>query len=78
MSKVSEFPDVTGQIFEIMRPERQTVPLVFASPHSGRNYPTDFVAESALDPVTLRRSEDSVVDELFAAAPEFGAPLLKA
>ena len=78
MSKVSEFSDVTGETFEIMRPERQTVPLVFASPHSGRNYPTDFVAESALDPVTLRRSEDSFVDELFAAAPEFGAPLLKA
>ena len=78
MGKVSEFPDVTGQIFEIMRPERQAVPLVFASPHSGRNYPTAFVAGSALDPVTLRRSEDSFVDELFAAAPEFGAPLLKA
>ena len=78
MSKVRDSSNVTGQIFEIMRPERQTVPLVFASPHSGRNYPTDFVAGSALDPVTLRRSEDSFVDELFAAAPEFGAPLLKA
>ena len=78
MSTVSEPPAVTGQNVEIMRPERQTVPLVFASPHSGRNYPTDFVDGSALDPVALRRSEDSFVDELFAAAPEFGAPLLKA
>ncbi len=67
-----------GQNVEIMRPERQTVPLVFASPHSGRDYPDDFVANAALDPVALRRSEDSFVDELFAAAPAFGAPLLKA
>ena len=29
-------------------------------------------------PVTLRRSEDCYVDELFAAAPEHGAPLLRA
>ena len=26
----------------------------------------------------LRRSEDSFVDEIFAAAPEFGAPLIRA
>ena len=75
---ISDPSAVTGQNVEIMRPERQTVPLVFASPHSGREYPNDFVANSALDPVALRRSEDSFVDELFAAAPEFGAPLLKA
>lgn len=31
---------------------------------------------SRLDPVRLRASEDALVDELFAAAPEFGAPLL--
>jgi N-formylglutamate amidohydrolase len=61
-----------------MRPERQTVPLVFTSPHSGRDYPPAFVAASVLDPVALRRSEDSYVDELFAAAPRLGAPLLKA
>jgi N-formylglutamate amidohydrolase len=78
MSTVSEPSGGTGQNVEIVRPERRTVPLVFASPHSGRNYPADFVAASALDPVALRRSEDSFVDELFAAAPEFGAPLLKA
>ena len=78
MSTVSEPSGGTGQNVEIVWPERRTVPLVFASPHSGRNYPTDFVAASALDPVALRRSEDSFVDELFAAAPRFGAPLLKA
>lgn len=78
MSTVSPPPAETDQHWEIMRPERQTVPLVFASPHSGRDYPPAFIAASALDPVALRRSEDSYVDELFAAAPKFGAPLLKA
>jgi N-formylglutamate amidohydrolase len=64
--------------FEIQAPASQTVPLVFSSPHSGRDYPAEFLAQSRLDPLTLRRSEDSYVDELFAAAPEHGAPLLRA
>lgn len=64
--------------FAICRPARQTMPVVFASPHSGQDYPPDFVAEARLDPLALRRSEDSFVDELFAAAPAHGAPLLAA
>ena len=64
--------------FIVKQPEAQTVPLVFASPHSGRDYPADFVAGSRLDPITLRRSEDGFVDDLFAAAPDYGAPLLRA
>ncbi len=62
----------------LMRPARQAMPLVFASPHSGRAYPADFVAAARLDPLSLRRSEDSFVEELFAAAPNQGAPLLAA
>jgi N-formylglutamate amidohydrolase len=64
--------------FKVLHPATQTVPLVFASPHSGRDYPPNFVADARLDPLTLRRSEDSFVDELFAAAPDCGAPLLAA
>lgn len=52
--------------------------MVFSSPHSGDDYPADFVAASRLSALELRRSEDSFVDELFAAAPEEGAPLLHA
>lgn len=63
---------------EVLRPLRQTMPVVFASPHSGRLYPADFVAAARLDPLGLRRSEDSFVDELFADAPGHGAPLLAA
>ncbi len=62
----------------LARPERQSVPLVFVSAHSGRDYPAEFVAAARLDGLTLRRSEDGFVDELFAAAPSFGAPLLAA
>jgi len=60
------------------RPAAQTTPLVFTSPHSGRCYPAAFLAASRLDALGLRRSEDSFVDELFAAAAEFGAPLVRA
>ena len=62
----------------VLRPARQTIPVVFASPHSGRSYPDELLAASRLDGQSLRRSEDSFVDELFAAAPEHGAPLLAA
>jgi N-formylglutamate amidohydrolase len=64
--------------FEIIRPVRQTTPLVLASPHSGASYPADFLEMAKLDRATLRLSEDCYVDELFAAGPNCGAPLLKA
>lgn len=62
----------------VLRPPRQTLPLVVSSPHSGQRYPADLLANTGLDQHTLRSSEDSFVDELFAAAPELGAPLVKA
>jgi N-formylglutamate deformylase len=61
-----------------LHPETQSAPVVFASPHSGRLYPAEFVAASRLQGLSLRRSEDSFVDELFAAAPLHGAPLVSA
>ncbi|MFC0408268.1 N-formylglutamate amidohydrolase [Roseomonas elaeocarpi] len=64
--------------FVITRPVRQTMPLVFASPHSGRNYPADLLLSSRLSAVALRRSEDGFVEELFGEAPGLGAPLLAA
>jgi N-formylglutamate amidohydrolase len=63
---------------EVMAPAEQLLPLVFASPHSGADYSPAFLAASRLDPLTLRRSEDSYVDEIFGAAAELGAPLLRA
>lgn len=63
---------------KIYHPDLQTIPFVFASPHSGRDYPSAFVKASRLDPLRLRRSEDSFVDDLFAGVPDVGAPLLAA
>lgn len=64
--------------YEILAPVRQTLPLVFASPHSGSRYPEDFVTGSRLGRLNLRRSEDCFVDDLFGAAPRLGAPLIRA
>ena len=64
--------------FRIARPKEQTAPFVFASPHSGRLYPADFVARSSLTPLALRRSEDAFADDLFEGAVERGAPLIAA
>jgi N-formylglutamate amidohydrolase len=63
---------------DVVAADQQRTPLVLASPHSGTTYPPDLLAASRLDALSLRRSEDSYVDELFGAAPALGAPLLKA
>jgi N-formylglutamate amidohydrolase len=70
--------DNNQSAFQILYPDEQTIPFIFASPHSGRRYPTAFIEASRLTPVMLRRSEDSFIDELFSKAPNYGAPLLKA
>ncbi len=63
---------------DVITPAVQTLPLVFASPHSGSDYPRDLLSATRLDALTLRRSEDAYVDALFGAAPSWGAPLLRA
>jgi len=65
-------------VVDVARPAKRTNPLVFASPHSGRIYPQAFIDSAKLDPLTLRRSEDAFVDEIFGVAPDHGAPLLRA
>jgi len=53
-------------------------PVVVASPHSGRFYPARFLQASVLDEHAIRSSEDAFMDQLVAAAPGLGAPLLTA
>jgi N-formylglutamate amidohydrolase len=65
-------------VLDLRQPPRRAIPLVVASPHSGACYSDEFLAVSRLDPLTLRRSEDSFVDQIFAAAPDLGAPLIAA
>ncbi len=64
--------------FEILNPAEHRAPIVFNSPHSGRYYPATFLQRSRLDPVTIRRSEDMMIDELFRPVVGRGAPLLRA
>jgi N-formylglutamate amidohydrolase len=66
------------QAYRLSVPERPFSPVVFTSPHSGRDYSDDLMVGVRLCPLNLRRSEDCFVNELFAAAPEHGAPLLAA
>ncbi|MBB3350652.1 N-formylglutamate deformylase [Rhizobium sp. BK049] len=66
------------ELFEVHEPVSQTIPFVYNSPHSGRVYPPEFIAQSRLEGIAIRRSEDHYVDELFGSAVELGAPLLAA
>jgi N-formylglutamate deformylase len=70
--------ELRAEPVRVLRPREQSVPFVFASPHSGRLYPPSFVERSRLNPTTLRRSEDAFVDELFTPVVANGAPLLLA
>lgn len=62
----------------ITMPETQTAPFVLCSPHSGRIYPESFLAISRLNPLSLRKSEDCFVDELFMPIAAAGAPMITA
>lgn len=64
--------------FTLIDAESAPGPVVFTSPHSGRDYAACFLARARLELLTLRQSEDAFVDRLFAAAPRCGAPLLTA
>ena len=64
--------------FVLIEPLRRTTPLIFASPHSGRRYPAELLADARVSLISLRRSEDAYVDELFAGAAAHGACVLSA
>lgn len=64
--------------YEVIHPHQNRSCVVFASPHSGRDYSFSFLRSSILDDHMIRSSEDAFVDLLFQAAPKFGAPFLRA
>ena len=64
--------------FEALEPDVLVAPVVFNSPHSGRIYPAPFLQQVRLDLPTLRRSEDTDVDALFAGVVDRGMPLIRA
>src|SRR5262245_22449565 len=75
---MSELKDELDPPFEILEPAEWRGPIVFNSPHSGSVYPRAFLTASRLEMVTLRRSEDSFVDELSVGVVRRGYPLMRA
>ena len=73
-----EVKDELDPPFEIIEPAEWQGPVVFNSPHSGSIYPRAFLTTSRLDTATLRRSEDSFVDELVLGVVRRGYPLMRA
>lgn len=85
MSKASPTPPETialdaleHQPITVREPERHPVPVLVASPHSGRLYPKSFLFKSRLAPWQLRQSEDFWVDELVKDTGSLGCPLITA
>ena len=64
--------------FTLTMPDVRTTSVIFASPHSGRDYSAAFLRNTVLDERAIRSSEDAFVDLLFESAPSMGAPLLVA
>ena len=62
--------------YTLFKSEVDDIPLVCDSPHSGTLYPEDF--QHAVPYSLLRAGEDTHIDELWSAAPDVGATLLKA
>src|ERR1700754_622949 len=75
---MNQSPDELDPPFEISEPEHWRGPVLFNSPHSGRIYPRQFLQTSRLDLPTLRRSEDSFVDDLAFGVVARGYPLMRA
>lgn len=69
---------MSNTAFQVLHPARHASCVVFASPHSGRDYPWSFLRMSVLNHHSIRSSEDAFVDELFDSAPDFGATFMKA
>ena len=69
---------IENDAYLLIKPGVQSLPFVFASPHSGDDYSEEFLAQSRLDATSIRRSEDCFVHELFHDAPALGSPLMRA
>jgi N-formylglutamate amidohydrolase len=63
--------------FEVLEPADWRAPIIFNSPHSGSVYPYDFLNASRIDLATLRRSEDSFMDELISDLSRRGFPTVR-
>ena len=63
---------------ELRMPDCWKSGVIVCSPHSGREFPDWFLAESRLDVAALRSSEDAFIDDLIQPALGAGAATLTA
>ena len=69
---------MTTSAYRLRSPQMCGTSVIFASPHSGREYPAAFLSRSVLDRHAIRSSEDAFVDQLFKGVADLSAPLLSA
>ena len=62
----------------IVEPATLTSGVVFALPHSGRDYGVSFLNQSILDSISIRSSEDAFLDQLIDGIEKYGAPKIVA
>lgn len=69
---------MVARSYTLLMPEHQSTSVVFASPHSGRDYPPDMTTQTRLTAAQIRSSEDAYVDDLIRDSVHLGAPVLLA
>ncbi|UTD26338.1 N-formylglutamate amidohydrolase [Bradyrhizobium sp. WD16] len=69
--------DEPSSPFEIIEPASWRAPIIFNSPHSGAAYPRAFLDASRIDLGTLRRSEDSFMDEMIEGLTSEGFAVVR-
>src|SRR5260370_13541675 len=74
---MTQFDGELSLPFEIVEPANWRAPIIFNSPHSGSVYPSEFLDASRIDLPSLRRSEDSFMDELIADLSDRGFPTVR-
>ena len=74
---MTEFNGELSPPFEIAEPAAWRAPIIFNSPHSGSVYPPGFLNASRIDLTSLRRSEDSFMDELIGGLSDRGFPVVR-
>ncbi len=71
-------PLLSSAPYLLVAPVGPSSPLVLSSPHSGRHYPDEMLAQWRLPASALRALDDGPVDELLARGCSAGATLLAA
>jgi len=74
---MTRFDGEVSPPFEIVEPTEWRAPIIFNSPHSGSVYPDAFLSASRIDLPTLRRSEDSFMDELIGELSDRGFAVVR-